>query len=304
MAIGYACLLVLSRSGALLATGLFAMSTASLMGSWFHDGIHIEKSKRPWFIRAIIRVASAPLGISPLWWGYKHVLLHHRYVGQADKDPDIQLGWMLRVTPDQPWKPTHRFQWIYMWVIYPFGALNMLKPGEIYQARYLYKKTGHKFRTPMWRCLLDKYVPFAIVWAPVAIIKGTQAIPAFLVYQVVAGSLTAIITQVQHDTLLTASNYRIEEEDNLSRQVFMSSDVESRRMIWWWICGGVNYHAIHHLIPSLTIIETPAATRRLRSVLRPMGFDVPTHRNVVTAFVSHVRLIYRLSKPAVEKAGL
>jgi len=299
-------ILVAAYAGAVLMTApysyiaavLFGVETASIMASWFHDGIHIERSKRPWYIRVMIRVASAPLGISPLWWAYKHVLLHHKYVGQADKDPDIQFGWLLRVSVDQPWKPTHRFQHIYVWLLYPFASFNMLKPGEIYQSRYLEQRTGHHFQTSMSRCLFDKYLPFVVAWTPIAITQGYRTLLIFVIYQAVAGSLTAVVSQVQHNTLKTLDNYDIPYDAPLSRQVFLSNDVASKSGIWQWISGGVNFHAIHHLIPSLSLLETPNSTARLRAFLCEDGLDVPTHSGIVPAFLSHVRLLHHLSKPS------
>ncbi len=86
-----------------LGVALFAVATVSLLGSWFHDAVHGNVPWSAMAARLVERLGAGPLGISPLWWQYKHVRMHHRYVSNPEFDPDIQFGLLARVSIAQDW---------------------------------------------------------------------------------------------------------------------------------------------------------------------------------------------------------
>lgn len=298
--LGYASFFVLEGSWVYFGSLIAAIGTTSLMGSWFHDGLHHTKSERSTLLKIVMRIASAPLGISPLWWSYKHCFLHHRYVGQSMFDGDIQFGWLLRVTPEQKWHPTHRFQYIYIWFLYPFAAINMLKPGEIYQSKIMSKRTGKPCDFSVLNCMCDKYIPFIMIWLPVLMIRGASTfVSIFLVYELIAGIVISLITQVQHNTMATYDYTSIPIMYPIARQVLLSSDVGNKTGIWWWVSGGVSYHAVHHILPSKSFLECPDLSRRLDEVLANHGIKTPLHKSIVSAFLSHHKLLKLLADPNI-----
>ncbi|MEU1588215.1 fatty acid desaturase [Micromonospora sp. NPDC005710] len=297
--VGYAGCLVLPFPYNLLAVTLFALATVSLLGSWFHDSVH-RSTCTPRLVAVVLqRLGSSPVGFSPTWWVYKHVRLHHRYPGDPELDPDIQFGSFGRVTPEQKWRVLHSSQHIHMWFLLPFATLNMLKPTEPWLNRRYAQRYGSRATTAGWQFLVDKYCPTIVVWAPVFLVRSFgSAISLFVTFHLVAGTLVSLITQVQHNTRLSVV------DDNswsgrwpLCNQLVRTSDVGTRRGLWWWLCGGVNFHVVHHLAPSLSFLELPSATRRLRAELNDVGLEVPTHKGMLAAIRSHASLIHALSRP-------
>jgi linoleoyl-CoA desaturase len=270
----------------------------SLTGSWFHDQVHRHPSRRTLGGRLLMRLGSAPVGLSPLWWSYKHVRLHHRYPSDPRYDPDIQFGAIGRVVAEQPWRRPHRYQHYYMWVLLPFSTINMLKPAESVQARKYSKATGISSGFPIRALYLDKYLPLLGFWSAFTFVVGPRrALICFVGTQLTAGLLVSLITQVQHNTLLTRNvPTDVPAQFACCRQIFLSSDVGDRRNLWWWLCGGVSFHSVHHLIPTLDYRRTPAATHRLRATMSELGYSLPSHPGLFAAISSHGRLIRELSQ--------
>jgi fatty acid desaturase len=125
------------------------------------------------------------------------------------------------------------------------------------------------------------------------------ALLTFLAFHLVAGVMGAVITQIQHNTALVAGGEMPSNRRPLCEQLFRTSDVGISTNLWWWICGGVSFHVVHHLAPSLTFLELPAATARLRAALRGWGYELPAHRGLAAAIASHTALLRALSRPAV-----
>ena len=301
---GYVAMLALPWPYDLLGVLPFSIATVSLLGSWFHDGVHRTVAGSARGITAMRQLAAAPVGFSPRWWYHKHVRLHHRYPGDPTFDPDIQFGYLGRVTPAQPWRPLHSTQHLTMWLFMPLVTLNMLKPQELWLARRYARKLGYRIDTPGWVFLIDKYLPTAIMWTPVFLThRLSAALFTFLAFHAITGVLSSIVTQVQHNTTPTVRYGPQSDRHPMCEQLLRSSDVGSAHGIWWWLCGGVNLHVAHHLAPTLSFLELPAVTARLRAELRAAGLDVPTHRHIAAAVASHARLIKSLSRQSPEESS-
>lgn len=299
LALGYLGMMRLDRYSAVAAAVVFAVANVSMLGSWFHDGVHGCAPGPRLLSRPLMRVAAAPAGFGPLWWQYKHVRLHHRYPGDPQFDPDIQFGVLGRVSRAQRRRRLHATQHVHMWLLLPFTTLAMLKPVELWRTRTFGRLLGGQPMPRSSTFLVDRYLPMALVWAPLFVTRpGGQALSMFACFHVVVGTLVSLVTQVQHNTALTQSDDPLDWEFKFWEQIRRSSDITSRFGLWWWLTGGTNMHAAHHLIPTVSFLELPAVTRRLRVTLRSVNLDVPTHPGFLSALSSHARLIRTLSRGA------
>jgi linoleoyl-CoA desaturase len=294
---GYVGMAVLPFPKNLPAVVIFAIATVSLLGSWFHDAVH-GSAHVPGVVAALMeRIGSAPVGFSPKWWAYKHVRLHHRYVSNPELDPDIQFGYLGRVSRSQPWRAPHSTQHVHMWFLLPLATLNMIKPSEPWLMRRFGGRAGFGAPPPVWVFLVDKYVPCALVWLPVFLSQSWWgAAGTFLSFHLVAGTLVSFITQVQHNTLLADDGDDFSMRWPLCEQVLRTTDVGVAQGVWWWICGGANFHVAHHLAPSLSFLELPSVSTRLRFNLREVGVELPVHKNMFSAIASHAALIRTLAR--------
>ena len=70
------------------------------------------------------------VGGSSYIWQWKHARYHHTYVNIAQHDSDIDLGVLGRLSPEQPRRPWHRWQHIYLWVLYSVTAIRWHLYGD------------------------------------------------------------------------------------------------------------------------------------------------------------------------------
>jgi linoleoyl-CoA desaturase len=113
--------------------GLVAVSLGLAMaGVGFnvqHDGGHGAYSARPW-VNKLMALSLDLLGGTAYFWHYKHNIAHHTHPNIVGQDDDISLGVLGRVSPHQRWYPPHRFQWLYLWVLYGLLAIEWQLAGE------------------------------------------------------------------------------------------------------------------------------------------------------------------------------
>ena len=91
--------------------------------SVMHDGNHgaFSASKR---VNRIAGWSSDLLGASSFLWRFKHNRLHHGNTNVVGFDLDIDQVPFARLAPQQPWRPSHRYQHLYMWALYGFLTLQ------------------------------------------------------------------------------------------------------------------------------------------------------------------------------------
>ncbi len=294
-AAGYAGLLLLPFPQNLIPLAMFSVATVSMLGSWYHDAVHKTTGMPSLAASFIERMASSPVGFSPRWWDYKHVRLHHTYVGNPEFDPDIQFGLFARVSAAQRWRRAHTSQHFHLWLLLPFATLNMLKPAECWLAPRYRRYRGLSSMPPGYIFLLDKYVPLLVIWLPVFAVHGWFAAYLFLIFQGLSGLLVSLVTQVQHNTALSNAGTDYTRRWPLCEQFARTADVGIVVGCWWWLSGGTNFHVVHHLVPSLSFLELPAATARLRREMADIGISYPVHATLAGALRSHARLLRRLS---------
>ena len=94
-----------------------------------HDANHGAYSRHAW-VNRIMSLTLDLLGGTAYFWHFKHNIAHHTHPNIAGQDDDISLGVLGRVSPHQRWRPFHRFQWIYMWLLYAVFALQWQLGGE------------------------------------------------------------------------------------------------------------------------------------------------------------------------------
>jgi linoleoyl-CoA desaturase len=60
------------------------------------------------------------MGSSSLVWKHEHNIGHHQYTNTT-QDPDATTAYpLVRYHPSQPWHGYHRYQHLYVWLLYPF----------------------------------------------------------------------------------------------------------------------------------------------------------------------------------------
>ena len=100
-----------------------ALSMAAIGFNIQHDGSHGAYSEHPW-INKLMALTLDLLGGSSYGWACKHNIVHHTYANITGHDDDIDIGILGRLSPHQKRFSFHRWQHIYLWVLYGFVAIK------------------------------------------------------------------------------------------------------------------------------------------------------------------------------------
>ena len=85
--------------------------------SVMHDANHGGYSAKSW-VNNFLGMSLNVIGGNAFNWKVQHNVLHHTFTNVHNVDEDISPRGVLRMAPDSEWKPMHRFQHWYAWVLY------------------------------------------------------------------------------------------------------------------------------------------------------------------------------------------
>ena len=82
------------------------------------------------------------VGANDYVWSISHNIVHHTYTNIQDFDEDVSPAVnVLRFTPNDTYRPIHRFQFIYAWFFYSLMTVMWITTKDIAQI-FRYKKMG------------------------------------------------------------------------------------------------------------------------------------------------------------------
>jgi linoleoyl-CoA desaturase len=295
--------------GVAVGAASLGLAIAGLLMMVIHDAAHHAVSARKTVNEGIGWLTSVALAISPDWWRAKHNGLHHPFTNVAGFDDDIDLGSLVRTLPDQPWKPWHRYQHLYAFVLCPLMYLNMVFTADlrfIFSGRVGNRRVEQPTARRAARLLTKKLAGVTLFMAVAfAFQPAVDVVLATIFATLVAGATVSLIFQVQHCVEGTAFPSRDAETGRVDRswavvQAEGAADFATGNRLLTWYSGALNYHIEHHLFPRLPHNRLAEIRPIVRSVCAEFGVrqtEFPTFR---AALGSHARFLRRMgSRPGL-----
>ena len=280
-----------------------------------HDGNHggFSTSAR---VNRLAGWTSDLLGASSFLWRFKHNQLHHLNTNVVGYDTDIDQAPFARLTPDQEWRPWHRYQRFYMWALYGFLTLQWFLLSDA--ATLIRGKVGaHRLPArPRARdvavIVLGKLVHLG--WAlalPMAFHPWWGVIGFYLASSWLVGFLLANIFQLAHcvgEAEFFTSEAPRRGRDFELHQLRATVDIRCRlpvlRRFVRWMMGGLDYQIEHHLAPRLPHTVYPLVAAKLEAACAERGITYKVHPTIPAAVRSHARWLREMGKrPAAADAG-
>jgi linoleoyl-CoA desaturase len=282
-------------AAAILIVALTAAATCV-----FHDANHASFSTS----RVVNRVAGYTgdlLGASSWIWRFKHNNLHHGNTNMVGIDADIDQAPFARLAPAQPWRPWHRYQHLYMWVLYGFLTLQWflfsdyidLKNHGIGRQRFAREPR----RRDIGMILLGKALHAG--WAialPLAYHRWWAVLTFYLVISWSVGLLLATMFQLAHCVAPAAfppGDTPRRGQDFIAHQLRTTVDVHCRTKIGagalHWLMGGLDFQIEHHLAPRLPHTVYPLVAERLARACDQCQLTLHSHATPWRAIASHAR---------------
>ncbi len=292
--------------GVMLAIAL-AFCMAGIGFSVQHDANHGGYSRNRW-INRLMGVSLDMIGASSFIWYWKHNIVHHTYTNVSGVDVDIELEPLLRLAPDQPWRRYHRFQHLYIWVLYA-----LLPANWHFWADYRDLANGHisgqHFPKPTIPVLAGTLAgkAFFYGWSlvlPLCLHPTWAVLGFYIVISSVLGIVLTTTFQLAHcvdeaEVVAIAAGANRLQTPWAEHQVRTTANFAPGNGFLTWYLGGLNYQIEHHLFPKVCHVHYPALSPIVSATCREFGIPYQSHRTVRGAVASHFRWLLRLGAASV-----
>lgn len=226
-----------------------------------HDAAHGAFSRSPLINTIVLYVPFSVLGVDPEMWRTRHLKSHHKFPNIDNCDADIDENPFVRLSPNQPHKPWHRFQHFYAWILYLIVAFHA---AWIQDFNYMKRSTLANMadwsdRTPTWTRFFLLKIPHVLVfyvlplfllpfpwWQILISIATIQGVISLLFILPLIGTH---FSSEAHFPKITDGRVGF---SYVTHQLITSVDWNPFSKGWCAVIGGLNAHAAHHLFPKVS----------------------------------------------------
>lgn len=277
----------------------FSFSTLILGLNVMHEAVHGNYTRTPW-INRLMGMTFDLYGISSDLYAIKHTQFHHNYTNIFGHDGDITEAPLIRMSSNQQWWPMHRYQAYYTPILYSLITLSW----PVYDLiRLVTCKVGeHPFKRPSSvitiKILLLKVVSIYLGFIlPISIFGLEEGLTLILLFHLSLGVVLTLIFQVAHVHQDCRYDGAPVETDWFTHQLMTSADFSTRNPIMNFLCGGLNYQAIHHLFPNVSYRHYPVIQLILKDLCQKHNVRYIEFEKFNDAVVAHFKWLNRMARP-------
>lgn len=276
--------------------GFFQICLALVLG---HEGVHGSFSDNQ-NVNKFVSYAFDLIGTSGYLWGLRHVHSHHPYPSVPNMDVDIPDSPLLTFMPQDKPKKAFRFQFIYVPFLYLMYTLSVVFKRDA--SDFISKKIGHKTvkhsNRDVFEVIVAKIVYFSYTLVLPILLSGVYwgwvVLGFFLMH--FSASLTAAIALFPAHNHINSEFPVPDENGNMAltwaeHQVFVTMDFGTRWKIVGFFFGGINYHAVHHLFPSICHIHFYPIQKILIDTCEEFNVEHKVEPYLYKALWSHVKFL-------------
>ncbi|MFD1552878.1 acyl-CoA desaturase [Putridiphycobacter roseus] len=297
-----------------LAWGITGLGMAGIGMCIIHDANHSAYSKNTTVNYLLGRVVNMVGAYAPTW-KIQHNVLHHTYTNIQNFDEDVSPAVsVLRFTPNDTYRPIHRFQFIYAWFFYSLMTVMWITTKDVAQL-FRYKKMGltkdQNFKHLFMELLISKAVYYTyMVILPILFldIPWWSVILLLILKHLIAGFTLAVIFILAHvvpDTAFPAPNKDLKIENNWAiHQLETTSNFAPKSRLFSWFIGGLNYQIEHHLFPNICHVHYKSLSVIVKQTAKEFGLPYYCEDTFFTAIRSHKRMLQKLGAPSVENLAM
>lgn len=287
-----------------LMWALMGFGMAGIGLSIMHDANHGAYSKNKNINNALGLLLNF-VGGYHINWRIQHNVLHHSYTNVFGYDEDIEKA-ILRLTPDQPHRPFHRFQIFYAPLLYSIMTFYWIVSKDFeqlvrYNRKGLYKGQGKSYTRAILETFVTKAIYFTITVAiPIIILPFAwwQVFLGFVLMHVISGLILALIFQPAHvseDTHFYIPEEGGSIENNFAiHQILTTTNFAMKSHLFSWYVGGLNFQVEHHLFPNICHIHYKKISKIVKETALEFNLPYLERKTFAGAVASHFKLLYKL----------
>lgn len=307
--------------GILIITGVGAASPFLFFGLWFmmglgmigigcsvhHDSNHGSYSQNK-TVNTIVGDLVNLVGGYDVTWRIQHNILHHTYTNIDGLDEDIEVGNLMRFSPNSKKYKIHRFQHVYAWFLYCLLTLQWVTYKDYrllfqYEKKGLLKKEKISLKNALIELSIYKVIYYGYIIVLPIIFSGMpwyDVVLGFLLLHAVAGLGLSCIFQLAH--VLESSEFPVPSDERKMEnswavhQLMTTSDFSPRSRIMYWFIGGLNYQVEHHLFPHISHVHYPKIAAIVQRTAIQYGLPYKVMPNFVVALKEHGRMLRKMGR--------
>jgi linoleoyl-CoA desaturase len=268
----------------------------------YHDAVHGSLFRKPAHNNRFTFLLEL-FGSNSWLWQKRHMTLHHPYPNIQHWDIDIKQSDIVRIFPQSRWFPIHRYQHIYMWLIYPLYSLNWIYIRDFkdfFGTQNNYVKRMHVvpkkeiaklFAAKIFNLFYLVGVPMLTLQQPWYLI-----VSAWLVMHICGsaiGVIALISTHVdEHAHFPAPSENGTIDATWAVHQMTVTKDFSTGSALANFLFGGFTHHVAHHLFPGVAHTYYPQITKVIKRYA--VEYNLPyTNYPFHKAVLSHFRMLKR-----------
>lgn len=256
-------------SGYFLLGVLLVMIFLNIIHDAVHGTIFNSKKLNKWYVYLF-----DVMGANSYVWRQRHIRFHHNYPNVNGWDTDIEQSAVARIFPTGNALYIHRFQHIYLPLLYPLYLFNWLLVRD-FKDFFNKKKTIWKLvaipRIEYVKLFVFKaFFLFYLIVAPglVLHVSWLQVIGGFVLMLFTASVFSLMVLLSPHAN--TGSAFPEPDEENslphnwMMHMLYTTNDISHDNWFIRFFMGCFNYHVAHHLFPNVNHIYYPEVTELLK----------------------------------------
>lgn len=269
-----------------VAGGLYISLGFSVM----HDASHYAISIKP----------NTNLALTGLWnswglwnanmWFFHHVLNHHSFTGQENKDPDLYHYRPFARKVKNDYKIFSYFLSIQDKLI-PF--ILFVFPGQYIGQSISYLISSFKRR--LFKIDIPNITYYDITDVLLGLIHILFLYQAgfwpSLCYLLSLNFWYAINIIPDHDTYETSVDNHYIGNDWCKMQICNSGNFLNQSLLWTYLFGGINYQIEHHLFPNMSYIHYPTIAPIVKKYCKENNIPYVHHETVYDAYKSFIKML-------------
>ena len=298
---------------AILLSCLLGSILASIGFNMMHDACHGSYSSRKW-ANKLVGYSLNALGGNEFIWKVKHNTLHHTYTNIDGIDNDIEKSPLMRLCSSQKWVPAHRFQYIYVVLVYAISSFAWVSILDFY--RYFKHKVSN---TALQKMSMQEHIIFwlsKVLYAvfyiaiPVLFVGWGPWAVGFAFMHIAMGLVLALVFQLAHVVehvefeAVAGLEHKVIENEWAIHQVISTSNFAPDNFFVNWYVGGLNYQIEHHLFPRVSHVHYPAISNIVKQSCKEFNLPYNSFGTMRGAMISHFRMMKQLGRKPKEMRNI
>lgn len=289
---------------------LFGLSWAAVGFNIQHDANHGAISKKGWINRIFGYTLDFLMGLNSRMWHFKHNQAHHTYTNIADADEDISIGWFARFAPTQPLHKIHRYQHIYMWILYGFMIIRWQFFSDVVRFFKGKTETERKALHTPWSivlffagkiCLLLFFFVIPMLVHPWWVVLLFYACMFFAlgILLVTVFQMAHCVNEAEHPHIKEGEDgVAMAEDEWIWHQLRTTVDFAPKNWLVTLYLGGLNFQVEHHLEPRICHLHYPRIASIVQETCKKFGMPYKSNPGFFSAIASHYRFLKRMGTSA------